>query len=34
MFVPVLRMVNLASVELIGELMQEIKKFDIGTSLK
>ena len=34
MLVPVLRMVNLASVELIRELMQEIHKFDTGTSLK
>ena len=34
MLVPVPRMVNLASVELIGELMQEIHKCDTGASLK
>ena len=34
MFVPVSRMVNLASVELTGELIEEIKKFNTGTSLK
>ena len=30
MLVPVRKMVNLASVELIGELAQEIHKFDTG----
>ena len=34
MLVPVSRTVNLASVELTGELMQEIHKSDAGTSLK
>ena len=34
MLLPVLKMMNLASVELIEELMQAIHKFDTGTSLK
>ena len=34
MLVPVSRMVNQASGELIGELVQEIRKCITGTSLK
>ena len=34
MFVAVLRIVNLAYLELIGELIQDIHKFGTGISLK